>query len=153
MSSTLMMERCAPSGAMPMSGGMNAPATAPTAGWMMMPRCEMRIERCKDGMKLFCKCDDQVACATLQNLCAMLAGGTCSCCCMWNGVNVCTCTFQMGFCKCEPTADGVCFTCTSGDAQCCAMIQSCCDCLKCMLECGCTCCLMINGTPVCCATC
>jgi hypothetical protein len=30
------------------------------------------------------------------------------------------------------------------------MIQSCCDCLMKMCQAGCTCCVMMNGTPVCC---
>jgi hypothetical protein len=30
------------------------------------------------------------------------------------------------------------------------MIQSCCDCMGTMLKAGCTCCLMLNNTPVCC---
>jgi hypothetical protein len=44
----------------------------------------------------------------------------------------------------------VCVTCVSGDSKCCEMIQSCCDCLACMHKDGCTCCLMLNNTPVCC---
>ena len=35
-------------------------------------------------------------------------------------------------------------------AKCCEMIQSCCDCLACMCNAGCTCCLLMNNTPVCC---
>jgi hypothetical protein len=30
------------------------------------------------------------------------------------------------------------------------MIQSCCECMAGMMKAGCTCCLMMNGTPVCC---
>jgi hypothetical protein len=30
------------------------------------------------------------------------------------------------------------------------MIQSCCDCCTTMKTAGCTCCLMMNNTPVCC---
>jgi hypothetical protein len=33
------------------------------------------------------------------------------------------------------------------------MIQACCDCCATMMKCGCTCCLMMNGTPVCCGGC
>jgi hypothetical protein len=30
------------------------------------------------------------------------------------------------------------------------MIQACCDCMSAMMEAGCTCCVMLNNTPVCC---
>jgi hypothetical protein len=30
------------------------------------------------------------------------------------------------------------------------MIQACCDCLATMMKNGCTCCLLMNNTPVCC---
>jgi hypothetical protein len=33
------------------------------------------------------------------------------------------------------------------------MIQSCCDCMSAMMKAGCTCCMMMNGTPVCCCVC
>ena len=92
----------------------------------------------------------QIACATLQNLCKMLAGGMCSCVCQFNGMTVCCYNFAMGLCKYEHVDGGVCFTCTSGDPQCCQMIQACCDSICCCLEAGCTCCFMLNNTPVCC---
>ena len=67
----------------------------------------------------------------LQNLCTMMAGGMCSCCMMMNGMMVCCCNMMMGMCKCEMTDGmGVCVTCTSGDKDCCAMIQACCDCWR-----------------------
>ena len=56
----------------------------------------------------------------------------------------------MGMCKCEMTEHGVCITCTSGDTACCDMIQACCDCFNRMMEAGCTCCVLMNNTPVCC---
>jgi hypothetical protein len=30
------------------------------------------------------------------------------------------------------------------------MIQACCDCLSCMTKDGCTCCVMMNNTPIAC---
>jgi hypothetical protein len=51
------------------------------------------------------------------------------------------------------TKDGMCMTWTSGDAMCCDMIQACCDMMMKMMECGCTCCMCMNGTPVCCCSC
>ena len=75
-----------------------------------------------------------------------------SCVCTMNGMTVCCCNLTMAMCKCDMTKDGVCVTCTSGDAKCCEMIQACCDCLSCMMEAGCTCCVLINNTPICCGT-
>src|SRR5262249_42247857 len=66
-----------------------------------------------------------------------------------NGVTVCTYNYTMGSCKWEMTPQGCCFTCTSGDAKCCAMIQSYCDCLNAMLSAGCHCCWFVNNTPLC----
>jgi hypothetical protein len=59
----------------------------------------------------------------------------------------------MGMCKCEMTKEGCCITCTSGDAQCCAMIQGCCDYMNVMMKNGCMCCVMMNNTPICCGCC
>jgi hypothetical protein len=70
-----------------------------------------------------------------------------------NGMVVCTCNLTMGACKVEMTKDGCCVTCTSGDQACCNMIQGCCDCLMACMKGGCTCCLMMGGTPVCCCMC
>jgi hypothetical protein len=33
------------------------------------------------------------------------------------------------------------------------MIQACCACLDCMLNAGCTGCVLVNNTPVCCGCC
>src|SRR5262249_49729581 len=148
MSSTVMMERTGMG--MPGMGvsGMGAPAmgapagTTGTANYVMVPRCTLKFEKCQGGMKVHCICDDQMACSMMQNLCTMLAGGMCSCSMMLNGMVVCGCSLTMGMCKCEMTETGVCVTCTSGDAKCCEMIQACCDCLSCMLNAGCTCCVM-----------
>jgi hypothetical protein len=130
---------------------MGAPAGVPVgANWMMVPRCTFKMEKCSGGMKCWCACDDKMACSMLQNLCAMMAGGMCSMCMMHNGMTVACFNFTHGMCKCEPTEHGFCFTCTSGDQQCCEMIQCWCECCTCMLECGCTCCFMMNNTPVCC---
>jgi hypothetical protein len=159
MSNAMMMERTglgmpgvAPSGmGMP---GMSTPSAMPSGtNWMMVPRCTMKMEKCAGGMKITCACEDKMAASMLQNLCTMLAGGMCTCCCMMNGMMVCCCNLTMGMCKCEMTKDGVCMTCTSGDAKCCEMIQACCDCLATMMKDGCTCCMMLNNTPVCCGCC
>ena len=157
--SSLMMERAG----MAMQGmsmpGMGAPMTgAPTAmpgvmNWLMVPRCTVKMEKCSGGMKIVCSCDDKMACSMMQNLCKMLAGGMCSCSMMMNGMMVCSCNLTMGMCKCDMTKDGVSITCTSGDPKCCEMIQACCECMGCMLENGCTCCVMMNGTPICCGCC
>jgi hypothetical protein len=74
----------------------------------------------------------------------------CSCYCSLNGVTVCSCNLTMGLCRCDITDTGICVTCTSGDQKCCEMIQCCCDCLACTCAAGCTCCFLMNNTPVCC---
>ena len=154
MMTTIMMERT----------GMGMPGTGqgmmPTSGtapmmpnMMMVPRCKMKFEKCTGGMKVTCSTDDKTSCSMMQNLCSMLAGGMCSCYATWNGVAVHYCNFTMGQCKYEMTDKGVCITCTSGDSKCCEMIQACCDCLSSLYESGCTCCWMVNNTPVCCGYC
>jgi hypothetical protein len=150
----MMMERTG-MGGMATQGmpgtGMGAPATMPgAANWMMVPRCTVKVEKCAGGMKLTCVCDDPMARSMVQNLCTMLAGGMCSCCLMLNGMTVCCCNLMMGLCKCEMTDTGCCITCLSGDGKCCDMIQSCCDCMATLMKSGCTCCVMMNNTPVCC---
>jgi hypothetical protein len=117
---------------------------------VMLPRCTMSFKKCAGGMKVVCACEDKVSATMLQNLCSMMPGGLCSCCCMMNGMMVCCYNLTMAMCKCEPTDDGICLTCTSGDPACCAMIEACCACMTSMMKAGCTCCLMINNMPVCC---
>ena len=153
MMNTMMVER--PAMGMP---GMGTTPMGGTSGAMapnmvMVPRCTMKFEKCQGGMKITCVCDDKMACSMVQNLCTMLAGGMCSCCVMMNGMTVCCCNYTMGMCKVEMTETGVCVTCTSGDAKCCEMIQACCDCISTCLKDGCTCCLLMNNTPVCCGCC
>src|SRR5690349_5061757 len=123
MSSTMMMERT--STAYPTYGGSPASssATLPTPNYLMVPRCTFKVEKCTGGLKMTCICEDKVACSMVQNLCAMLAGGMCSCSCTLNGMTVCHYNLTMGMCRCEPTETGVVFTCTSGDPACAQMIQ------------------------------
>lgn len=130
------------------------PAGSPAqANWCIVPRCNLKFEKTKEGCKIFCRCEDDVATGTLQNLCRMLSDGLCSCICTWNGITTCQCNFNVGITKCEYTKDGCCISCTSGDKACCAIIQSCCECLSTCCESGCCCYICFNGTPVCCGTC
>ena len=155
MTGTMMMERPT-TGMGGMGMGMSAAGMPSAAGTMMapnmvmVPRCTMKVEKTKEGMKITCVCPDAAACAMMQNLCQMMAGGMVSCCCMMNGMMVCCCNLTMGMCKCEMTKDGCTITCSSGDKMCCEMIQGCCDCMAACLKAGCTCCMMMGGTPVCC---
>lgn len=157
MSSTMMVERTGtalpgtpyPYPQVPQYG---TPAATPS-NWLMVPRCTYRFEKCQGGFKMYCVCEDRTACGVVQNLCAALAGGLVSCCVQYNGLTVCTCNFFMGNCRCEATEDGVCITCTSGDPKCSEMLQAYCDCLHCCLDAGCTCCLLMSNTPVCCGCC
>lgn len=133
---------------MPMTG---TPTTIPAMGNMtMVPRCTIKMEKCPGGMKVICSCDDDMTCATLQNLCKMLCEGMCSIGCMKNGMVMCQCNMALCNCTCTMTDDGCCITCTSGDQACCDMAQACCDCLCACMEAGCMCCVSFNGTPVCC---
>ena len=55
--------------------------------------------------------------------------------------------------KVEKIAGRMKVTCVCDDAAACAMIQGCCDCVAACMKAGCTCCLMMGGTPVCCCVC
>ncbi|NBO91307.1 MAG: hypothetical protein EBV06_03170 [Planctomycetia bacterium] len=148
---TMMMDRTGMTSTNPMMTPTNMPTQIPgVPNWMMTPRCTFKFEKCTAGMKMLCDCDDATARSMMQNLCTMLRGGTCSICCMMNGMMVCCCNLTMGMCKIEMTSQGFCLTCTSGDEVCCKMIQSCCDCLCTMMKAGCTGCFLMNNTPVCC---
>ena len=129
-----------------------APVAAPVGNVCVVPRCELTFEKCKGGCKINCRCPDQVSAATLQNLCQALCDGTCSCCCTWNGVQVCNISLCCGHCKVENTKDGCCITCISGDTKCCDMIQACCECLETCVSSGCCCYVSFGNTPVCCGT-
>jgi hypothetical protein len=159
MSSAVVMERFSlgsPNAAGPGQSwqAQGFPGTAPAqANWCVVPRCKVEFEKCTGGFKLHCKCDDELSCATLQNLCRMLSDGCCSCCCTSNGIQCCQCTFANCHCKCEYTSDGCCITCTSGDKQCCAQLQACCECCEKCCESGCCCYVCFGNTPICCGTC
>jgi hypothetical protein len=135
--------------------GMPGMVSSPSlpANFLMVPRCTFKLEKCTGGMKITCTCDDKMASGMVQNLCKMLAGGLCSCCLTMNGMTVFTCNLTMGMCKCDTTDTGVTVTCTSGDKACCEMIQASCECMASMLKAGCTCCLCMGNTPVCCGSC
>ena len=159
MSSSVLLERGA-SAVAPFGGPIQGwqPGTIPggspaSANWCVLPRCTVEFEKCNGGFKIHCKCEDDIACGTLQNLCKMLCDGLCSCYCTWNGIQCCQCNLCCGNCKCEYTKDGCCITCTSGDKACCAMLQACCQCLSTCCESGCCCYICFNNTPVCCGTC
>ena len=154
MTGTVMMERTS-TGMQGVPGmtptGMGMPGVAPaSSNWLMVPRCTFKFEKCQGGLKITCVCDDSMARSMVQNLCTVLQGGLCSCSCTLNGMTVCSYNLTMGLCKCELTETGCCITCTSGDQKCCEMLQSCCDCLSCLCNAGCTCCLMMSNTPLCC---
>jgi hypothetical protein len=154
MTGTVMMERTS-TGVQGVPGvtptGVGLPGVSPgTSNWLVVPRCTYKFEKCQGGMKITCVCDDPMACSVMQNLCTALQGGLCSCCCTLNGMTVCNYNLTMGLCKCDLTDKGCTITCTSGDQKCCEMIQSCCDSLSCLCNAGCTCCVLLNNTPICC---
>ena len=147
-------------GSMPMAG-MNMPVNAATMPGMsmpmgmaaMMPRCTMKMEKCKGGVKITCTCDDKTSAAMLHQLCMSMTGSMFGCCIVMNGAMICCCNLTMGMCKMEMTEMGMCMMCTSGDAMCEKMIQTCCDCMMAMMMPGCLCCMMMGGVPVCCHHC
>jgi hypothetical protein len=157
MSTAVMMERTSMGMPGMMTPGMGATGVGQMTGmpvnWLMVPRCTYKVEKVQGGMKITCVCEDKTAASMVQNLCQMLQGGMCSCCCTMNGMMVYCCNLTMGMCKCDATKDGVVCTCTSGDAKCAEMISACCDCLTTLLKSGCSCCVMMNNTPVCCGCC
>ena len=151
MTSTMMMDRAAVNTMHPMGMQGHNPAMTPASpNYLMVPRCTFGFEKIQGGMKITCAADDPMARSMVQNLCQALMGGMATCVCTLNGVAVCTLNLTMGLTRCEVTDTGCCVTCTSGDAKCCEMIQSCCSCLATLCEGGCACCLVVNGTPVCC---
>jgi hypothetical protein len=154
MASAMMMERTGMGGPAVTTPGLGThPGMQTSTNWLVVPRCTFKVEPCQGGLRITCACEDKVACGMVQNLCTALQGGLCTCCTMMNGQVVYSCHLTMGLCRCENTKDGVCVTCTSGDQKCAEMIQACCNCLSAMLKAGCTCCLMMNNTPVCCGCC
>ncbi|HEV3418266.1 MAG TPA: hypothetical protein VG056_15685 [Pirellulales bacterium] len=132
------------------------PAGAPAAAgaaWCVVPRCDLKFAKCDGGFHITCRCEDEVATATLHNLCKALAGGLCNCGATFNGIAVCQCNFACGHCHCEYNKNGVKITCTSGDDKCCEQLQACCECLKACCDSGCCCTVSFGNTPVCCSTC
>jgi hypothetical protein len=121
-------------------------------GISTVPRCAMKVEKCREGMKITCTCEDVQSAATLQEICKALTGGKLGFCCTANGTVVCQCNFCTCECNCAETPNGVCFTCTSGDKNCCAMIEACCNCVCACMKTGCDCCVCLDDTTVCCCT-
>jgi hypothetical protein len=148
----MMMDRAAfaMAGMSPAGQAATQPAGPMAGNWCMVPRCEIKAEKCTGGLKLHCHCEDDVATGTLQNLCKMLAGSMCSCCCTLNGICLCQCNLACGICTCESTEDGCCITCVSGDKACAKMLQACCDAISCCIEQGCCCYICFGNTPICC---
>lgn len=160
MASSVLLERGA-SAVAPFTGTGPGPGwqtgTIPTgspagANWCVLPRCTIEFQKSANGLKIQCRCEDEVACGTLQNLCRMLSDGLCSCYCCINGISIFQCNLACGICKCEYTKDGCSITCTSGDKNFAAILQSCGESLSRCCESGCYCYVCFNNTPICCGT-
>ena len=133
-------------------GMASAPMSMPgNAMGMMMPRCTITMEKTAGGMRMTCMGVDEMSTRMMQNLMGMMGSGMMSCAMMMNGMMAMRCNMMMGMCKAEMTTDGMMVTYTSGDPQCMAMIQACCDCMTMMMKNGCSCCVMMNNMPVCCS--
>lgn len=117
---------------------------------MMVPRCTVRMEKCTTGVKIYCVCTESVAVAMVQNLCMMQAGQIVGCYVTMNGQTVCSVNFCCCVCTVEKTADGVCISCTTGDATCCQVVQCCADCCCNCCVTGCISCVTMGGMPICC---
>ena len=122
-------------------------------GGMMVPRCEMTMEKIQGGMRCTCVCSDKTAAAMLQQLCMMNPNGMLGCCMMMNGMCISQCCMPMGMCQVQMTDTGCVMTCTSGDQSASKMISASCDCMTNMMMPGCTCYMTMNGMPVCCCVC
>ncbi len=121
-----------------------------TASGKCVPQCTMKVEKCRDGMKITCTCQDEQGAATLQDACKALSGGKLSFCCTANGAVVCQCNLCICECACTATANGVCFTCTGSEKNCCGMIEACCNCVCACTKAGCECCVCLDDATVCC---
>jgi hypothetical protein len=128
------------------------PGSPAAANWCVLPRANVEFEKCTGGFKIRCRCEDEVARGTLQNLCRMLSDGLCSCYCCQNGICIFQCNLTCGICKTEYTKDGCTISCVSGDKACGAILQSCCEALSTCCESGCCCYISFNNTPVCCGS-
>ena len=73
MSSTLMERTGMAVPGMGVPGVVSPSAMPAGVSYQMVPRCTFKVERCQDGMKVSCTCEDQLACSTMQNLCSVLA--------------------------------------------------------------------------------
>ena len=123
------------------------------AAMCTVPTCEIRIEECRDGCKICCTCEDEAACATIQDLCRNLSDRSCEIECSQNGQACCKCCFTCCDCTCQMLSDGVCIYCKASDKACLKMVQEMCRCLSCCQDCGCESTVCIGGTPVCCSGC
>lgn len=128
---------------------MNMKAGKPSMDTCMVPQCEIRMEECADGCKIYCCCDDEVACMMMQKLCSSLSCDHCSVCCCMDDECVCECNFSCCDCTCEMTENGICICCKSSDKKCVKMIKQLCECLCCCCENGCTCTVCFDKTPIC----
>jgi hypothetical protein len=161
MVNSMTMDRTGMMGVTGMSPMTGSPMTYPTVptmmsalpNMMMVPRGTIKVEKCTNGVKIHCCCSDSVAVSMVQNLCLMQQGQMVGCCVMMNGQNVCSINMCCCVCTVEKTADGVCISCTTGDATCCQVVQACAECCVTCCVTGCVCCVTMGGMPVCCGPC
>jgi hypothetical protein len=113
--------------------------------------CEFSFERFIGGFRIFCRCDDSAECTDLQTLCEAICENGCSCCCVRDGVQVCSFNFSCNKCKCkcESLEGGCSITCSSRDSKCCDMLAAICDCIECCCKNNC-CCYICFGDKCCC---
>ena len=111
--------------------------------------CDIRMEECAEGCKIFCTTDDKAVCVKLQQLCRELDCCVCSVCCAREDECCCDCRFDCCECTCEMLKNGVCLCCSCKDLGCLEIVQSMCRCLSCCQSCGCECKVRLGDTIVC----
>src|SRR5262245_29078897 len=78
-----------------------------TCAQLDVPQCELRMAECTGGCKIYCICDDELACATLHDLCRTMLDCPCSISCTKDGVVVCRCDLDCCDCCCELLSNGI----------------------------------------------
>jgi len=126
--------------------------TRPTSEVVMVPRCEVSVEFCNTGIRVYCVCEDDISTSNLIALTRMTAGGMCSICCMMNGMVLLQANFPLCNCSFEYIDHGVVFVLLAIDSAVMALLQGQLDCMNRLMQAGCMCCICISGVPICVGT-
>jgi len=111
--------------------------------------CEFTFEKFVGGFRIRCCCDDSLDCSDMQSLCDAICNQGCTCCCVRDGIQVCSFNLCCAKCKCENIEGGCSITCSSRDAKCCDILGTICECLETCCQNSC-CCYICFGNKCCC---